>query len=921
MSTNDNPTFPLLVTGTLAIGGAALALYFWLIKRGASEQDLDRVEMSEERIKTESRTERKPEGKKGKKGKKKQKHVTKPLAVRTHAVPVPAVPDQTEEQEQEQEEIVAPEEDYIEDLLHLSRLAKPKQGPKKPSEPPVPPRKSKRKPVKVMREELSENHRDTNVNEKSVDSVTDEQIASVVRFADETLEIGVPSQEALLEVDLEPIAFVTDETTDLAAIPVFALKKEGEQDHPRVIEFQKELASLRNQVAESGSIIQNLESLLSQKSHLFQEVQSENQRLAAENERLMMEISNVRAVQQTVDDLQTQMVILRDTNRVLTQSLVANQLNAKESQDRATKLKEEAVHIEYRQTIHDLETRNQQLLTQLTEKDQLNEATRREAAEARHQLVQLDDKFHRVQKDLAAERERFADQLAESHTLRQTAQEAKVNSSQLEAKLQESEVAFKNTRHELESVLRKVEGELEVARDEIDDSRKELDGARSAMGRLRKEMVDSQTLQEELESLKMEKRRVEEELEARRALTSQTTLELANLKSSLTAEGLLHEEIERLRTHVEEGAKTRAAIEVKAKEHQNQVVRLTESLANVQSELEAARSESGRLKRELDALTGEKTSLLKESTAIREREIAARTETESMRKQIEDLERVESSLRAAQDEALARVDTLEKEMEQVRTSSSDKTEVTILRAAKVDAEAQIAALAKQLQESTDAQHVVEQQLEETQTRLWGLDDLCKSTRGRLKDSLHATQARSDENDRMKAELDVTRKELERLQSLVQERDEVIQTLRPHPEKREMLRTVASDDTLVETSTSEAESAHSDKPNTTPYEFTWGHGGKNVIVTGTFDNWSQSIHLSPNPKHHSLFSATVPLVTGERVLYKFIVDGEWKTDPDRVCEVHEGIVNNVAVAGPTMKKKKKKGKKKGRQGAAALTERV
>ncbi|KND04610.1 uncharacterized protein SPPG_00328 [Spizellomyces punctatus DAOM BR117] len=916
-TTNDNPTFPVLVIGTLAIGGAALALYFWLIKKAASEQDLDRVETMEELIKAESRTERKSEGKKGKKGKKKHKHVTKPVAVPTHAVPVPTVSDKTEEQEQEEEEILAPEEDNIEDLLHLSRLAKPKQGHKKPTEPPVLPRKAKRKPVKVMREELAENHRDTNVNEQSVDSVTDEHIASVVHFADATVEIGIPSQEALLEGDLEPIALVIDETADLAAIPVSVLKKEGEQDHPRVTEFQKELASVRNQVAESASIIQNLESLLSQKSHLFQEMQSESQRLAAENERLISEISDVRAVQQTVEDLQTQMVILRDTNRVLTQSLVANQLNAKESQDRATKLKEEAVHNEYRQTIHELETRNQQLLTQLTEKDQLNEATRREAAEARHRLAQLDDKFHRVQKDLAAERERFADQLAESHTLRQAAQEAKVNGSQLEAKLQESELVFKNTRHELESVLRKVEGELEVARDEIDDLRKELDGTRSTMGRLRKEMVDIQTLQEELESLKMEKRRVEEELESQRTLTHRSNQELANLKSSLTGEELLHEEIERLRTQVEEGAKMRAAIEVEVKEHQNEVVRLTKSRADVQSELEAARSESGKLKQELDALIGEKASLLTESSAIRETEVAARTEAETMRKQIEDLERLESSLRTARDEALSRVDTLEKEMEQVRTLSSDKKEITILKAAKVDAEAQIAALAKQLQESTEAQHAVEQQLEETQTRLWGLDELCKSTMGRLKDSLQTTHATRDENDRMKSELDVTRKELERLHSLVQERDEVIQTLRPHSEKKEMLRTVASDDTLVETSTSEAESAHSDKPNTTPYEFTWGHGGKDVIVTGTFDNWSQSVHLTPSPTHPSLFSATVPLVTGERVLYKFVVDGEWKTDPDRVCEVHEGIVNNVAVAGPTIKKKKKKGKKKGRQGAVAV----
>ncbi|KAJ3026838.1 UNVERIFIED_CONTAM: hypothetical protein HDU68_004976 [Siphonaria sp. JEL0065] len=55
----------------------------------------------------------------------------------------------------------------------------------------------------------------------------------------------------------------------------------------------------------------------------------------------------------------------------------------------------------------------------------------------------------------------------------------------------------------------------------------------------------------------------------------------------------------------------------------------------------------------------------------------------------------------------------------------------------------------------------------------------------------------------------------------------------------------------------------------------------VIVTGEFDNWSQSIQLTKS-EDGSVFTANVTLADsvqpGDKIQYKFVVDGEWKTSP-------------------------------------------
>ena len=74
----------------------------------------------------------------------------------------------------------------------------------------------------------------------------------------------------------------------------------------------------------------------------------------------------------------------------------------------------------------------------------------------------------------------------------------------------------------------------------------------------------------------------------------------------------------------------------------------------------------------------------------------------------------------------------------------------------------------------------------------------------------------------------------------------------------------------------------------PTVFKWEHGGRNVYITGTFNNWERQIpmHRSGND-----FSYVHNLKRGTHA-FKFIVDDEWRFAPDQptVADI-EGRINN------------------------------
>ncbi|KDR83446.1 hypothetical protein GALMADRAFT_274896 [Galerina marginata CBS 339.88] len=79
-------------------------------------------------------------------------------------------------------------------------------------------------------------------------------------------------------------------------------------------------------------------------------------------------------------------------------------------------------------------------------------------------------------------------------------------------------------------------------------------------------------------------------------------------------------------------------------------------------------------------------------------------------------------------------------------------------------------------------------------------------------------------------------------------------------------------------------------------FIWPHPEPaTVIVTGTFDDWSAS---TPLTKNATGFEGTTKIPWGQKIKYKFVVDGQWITHEDQETEIDPGgFVNNVYTAPP------------------------
>lgn len=68
------------------------------------------------------------------------------------------------------------------------------------------------------------------------------------------------------------------------------------------------------------------------------------------------------------------------------------------------------------------------------------------------------------------------------------------------------------------------------------------------------------------------------------------------------------------------------------------------------------------------------------------------------------------------------------------------------------------------------------------------------------------------------------------------------------------------------------------------------GPSKVVVTGSFDNWSQKHFLNRDPEKGS-FSLVLDLNT-TKVVYKYVVDGEWRLDQTHSIETESnGNQNN------------------------------
>eukprot|EP00440_Ansanella_granifera_P061692 gb/GFBE01066882.1/.p1 GENE.gb/GFBE01066882.1/~~gb/GFBE01066882.1/.p1 ORF type:complete len:264 (+),score=33.14 gb/GFBE01066882.1/:1-792(+) len=84
-------------------------------------------------------------------------------------------------------------------------------------------------------------------------------------------------------------------------------------------------------------------------------------------------------------------------------------------------------------------------------------------------------------------------------------------------------------------------------------------------------------------------------------------------------------------------------------------------------------------------------------------------------------------------------------------------------------------------------------------------------------------------------------------------------------------------------------ADSEKDDRIPVVFTWTHGGQNVFLAASFNNWRDQI---PMVRSGQEFAVVQELPRGVHQ-YKFIVDDQWRYAPDQPrTQDSQGNMNNV-----------------------------
>nr|CAB3265153.1 5'-AMP-activated protein kinase subunit beta-1 [Phallusia mammillata] len=81
----------------------------------------------------------------------------------------------------------------------------------------------------------------------------------------------------------------------------------------------------------------------------------------------------------------------------------------------------------------------------------------------------------------------------------------------------------------------------------------------------------------------------------------------------------------------------------------------------------------------------------------------------------------------------------------------------------------------------------------------------------------------------------------------------------------------------------------------PAVIRWKGGGKEVYISGSYDKWQNKLRLN---RSHDDFVAVVDLPAGVHE-YKFLVDGNWKVDPQEPTKQNDmGTVNNYLEVKPS-----------------------
>ncbi|TPX59718.1 hypothetical protein PhCBS80983_g02274 [Powellomyces hirtus] len=890
----------------------------------------------------------------------------------------------------------AGEEDSIEDLLVLSTLAKstkpkPTQSKEEAAKAISKPKKKvqvipeKADPISEEIPKFAESNPARDVVAPAADEYSTPASASVSQPDDERsvahpaepIATEVVSAEAPLEEDEDVIEPQENSSVQSSPSPSLDSRDVEQANFGRASELQ-------NQLQHALSKVGSMEKQLSERMALIASLRHEQEELASANTLLASEIDQARRQSQAAQRVQSEMAILRDTNRVLTQSLTNAQLHERDAKDRAIKAVQSAELAEkLRATIRNLEANNRELQAQLEDRNQQVDASRRKALEGQSALTsKLENALQIIQQELAKERE---DRAVEQ---RQAAQNSRKISDEYEARLaeltrdnmdrdsqleehrsraeslsrelsqatKERDVAD-NLKREMEHWKERYQTETERMAEELHQERKLTENVRqqaesgekiAADLRRRVEDLVAQTtavdekakaVTDDLEAKDQEIARLKEELKASRAEAQVAHKELVSKQAEVSGETErmaeeLRQERERtedLRQQVKSGEERAADLKRRVEELGAEAAAVDEKTTAVTDNIEAKASEIEQLKKDLDSSRAEMRLAQRELESkqslagdlevkieqVKKELEASRAETELAQKELEaksaavkDLGAVNAKLAEAskvEHTLNAEVATLKQELaaknaELAEIRAGDKVQIASIEQ---ESAAVVESLQKKLDLANEKTAQMEQDLAESKIALHALTTdrtQYAATLNKFQSTIEVMTARlqgaETANKGLEELIEVLQKRRDELEVLDKQRTEemkaqtnAVTPASPPPS----LDTTPILRELDAPATSEEARAAPEAVTEKPYTFVWKHGGNNVFVTGSFNDWNPNQHAmtqsSDLPTH---FELTLPIPVNQDVLYKFVVDGNWRTDLEGHTQRDgTGMENNVA----------------------------
>ncbi|KAI8822701.1 uncharacterized protein EV422DRAFT_525061 [Fimicolochytrium jonesii] len=799
-------------------------------------------------------------------------------------------------------EPVEEEEENFADLLHLTTLQKPKttaklgkdQGQLAAIAAAAEKAAKRNKKAKLAAEHAAAAHATAVVQKGAGDvvpisgdaavgaaDVSRDAEAAVAPAADEYVPTAAPVADALAvdrDVEISEVPAPTASVSSKAVEPAVLESRIAAKEQPKT-SAKPTLASQKTPVngVQTNRAQNDLDALstdisaLQSNTHItLTEVTALNARLTDSTQTIATLLTEKAASQTQIDTLTNQLQqlqdklerqdaeveIVRTTNRHLTEGVNRLHLDVREAEERAQRAVKAA--------------------TKATDADAL---LHDEIADLRSQLQTAFEGEERGKRE-AETAVRDVETKYESQIARDEATISRL-AQELTAEREKTDGAVKRLTQEFTTERELHAAEVAALRGQLHHSTQQANETEQRIQHLHAELTNATADRDtQIEHLRSQ---VEEKSEEVGKVEFQHRAEIESLRGE---NGRLASVVERLTGEVEEVKALRGQLGQLADEKkrvEEELKEAREKIAVAVGEKENAEKAASEARDQLALVTAEKEKLEKEGsefrtqlTTVNEQHQALQTQLDACRKALSDAkteaEKTFTETRTELADLTRRVEELTAELTQAKTDQQRENDL-------------IGQLSVELQMSQANLKTVQQQLEEV-----------KAERDALTELSHAMIAVNvEEIERKAAEFkgfEASAREEQQEQPAIEAEGEKHEAV-----ESEVLDSVAADSDRVADlggppSASIEDSDAGAEPATYTHTFHYPHPGTSVLVTGTFDDWSSSVHLDPSTRSATISIPREKTADG-KVVYKFVVDGVWCVDAEARVERDEmGVENNV-----------------------------